>query len=176
MSEQERRLFKKLTADNWLSPDETARHIVQVNLDGSTTTLTRDDWAGMILEQELKPPVPNDIRNMFEVAQGVLCYGCFFYPLYTLGSEQLYRVLEAAIMLKCKLLNAPNRIQRYADALIWLKQRDEISDERYCQFTAARQLRNHASHADWQSLYDPTMAIQGIALASELITVLYSEN
>ncbi|MEQ8387281.1 MAG: hypothetical protein RIE22_00985 [Alphaproteobacteria bacterium] len=172
-SETDRRLFKKLTTDNWLTPDETARHIVRVAADGTTHGITKEDWTALILEHELEPSVPEDIRNMFEVAQGVLCYGCFFYPLYTLGSEQLYRVLEAAVMHKCASSGAPNRLKQYADALKWLRDQGIMSTARFEQWSAARQLRNQASHADRQSIYDPTMAVSGVALATELISELY---
>ena len=95
-SSRPERLFKRLTPENWREHDATANHIVRIR-DGIATKLNDEDWAAIILEPELTPAVPEEVRNLFEVAQGVLCYGCFFYPLYTLGSEQFYRVLEAAL-------------------------------------------------------------------------------
>jgi len=32
---------------------------------------------------------------MYEAARASMCYGYFFYPLYTLATQQLFRVAEA---------------------------------------------------------------------------------
>jgi hypothetical protein len=68
---------------------------------------TRDKRAEEFLEPILCKETPKDIINLFEVARGCLLYGYFYYPLYTIGIENLYRVLEGAVSRKCKSLNAP---------------------------------------------------------------------
>ncbi len=113
------RLFKNLSPDNWRKLDCTGSHIVRVKSDGTSEGLNEDDWASRFLGYELSQKVPEDIRNLFEVAQGVLCYGCYFYPLYTLGSEQLFRVQEAALLSKCAQMGAP-KIRKYVDAIGWM--------------------------------------------------------
>ena len=170
------RLFNKLTPDNWRELEGTGSHIVRVKSDGTTETLSEDDWASRFLEQELSQNVPEDIRNMFEVAQGVLCYGCYFYPLYTLGSEQLYRVQEAALLNKCAQMGAPKKVQRFVSAIDWMKEQDALSDGRYDQWSATRRLRNMTSHADKQSLLDQTMALSGVVIAVELINELFEDG
>jgi hypothetical protein len=37
------------------------------------------------------------VPDLCEVACGALLYGCFFYPMFALGLEQLYRLAEAAV-------------------------------------------------------------------------------
>ena len=169
------RLFKKLTPENWCQHDATADHIIQFK-DGVTSKLNGDDWATAILEPELSATVPDDVQGLFEVGQGLLCYGCFFYPLYTLGSEQMYRVLEAAIRHKCSALGSPASTKNFAGKLRWLGERGVLSEFRLEQWHAARRLRNMSSHADRQSLYDPTMAVTNVTLVAELINELFEKT
>ena len=159
---ESKRLFKKLTPDNWHEVDRTASHIVRVREDDTENELNEDDWAGLILQCELSSRAPEDLCHMFEVARGVLCYGCYFYPLYTLGSEQLYRVLNAALIHKCRQMNAPKEIDGFYKALQWLNQSGTFSEARFNQWDASRGLRNDTSHANCQHSYDPTMALTGI--------------
>lgn len=168
-----RRLFKKLTSQNWRQRDTTADVIARVRQDGSTVKISDDEWAEAILESKLSPVVPEDVRNLFDVAQGVICYGGYFYPLYTLGHEQLFRVLEAALCHKCADLSAPKRANNFSRNLRWLREAGRLSEQRYAQWDAARNLRNMASHADRQSLVDPTVALSGIRLTAELINELF---
>ena len=58
--------------------------------------MTGEDWARAFLNVELKEHVPEPVSDLFAIARGALLYGWFFYPLFRLGEEQLYRVVEAA--------------------------------------------------------------------------------
>lgn len=169
-----KRIFRKLTAENWRDHDRTADHIVRIELDGSTSRVSDDDWVKIILETKLTPRVPQQIHNLFEVAQGALCYGTMFYPLYTLGSEQLYRVLDAALHHKCRQLGAPSSVRTFAQSIEWLRVQGLFSEKNYDQWLAARGLRNMASHAKRQSLLDPTMAVRNLRIASELMEDLFA--
>ncbi len=171
---QPERLFRKLTPKNWCQHDSTPDHIVRIR-NGVTTKLDGEDWVTVILESVLSPKVPREVHNLFEVAQGALCYGWFFYPLYTLGSEQLYRVIEAALRHKCAQLHVPRNKKNFGSMIDWLKKSGILTETRFGQWTAARQLRNMSSHTDRQSLYDPTMAVRGVRLAAELINALFEE-
>jgi hypothetical protein len=167
------RLFKKLTPENWLLPDTTADHIVRVHPNGETSSISADDWTRLILAIELSPAVPKNLRDLFEVAQGVLCYVCFFYPLYTLGNEQVYRVLEAALTHKCGELGLSRRSDRFAEKIDRLFENGHLSAQRHGQWHAVRQLRNTSSHAGRQSLIDPSMAVRGMQIAADLIDDLF---
>jgi hypothetical protein len=58
--------------------------------------------------------VPLNIRKLFETARGNLIYSLMFYPLLTLGAEQLFRVLETSASAKCKEVNAsPNQTKTF---------------------------------------------------------------
>ena len=167
------RLFKKLTPENWREHDGTADPIVRYSTDG-THKISEDEWAACFLETQLSEQLPEDVRYLFEAAQGVMCYGCYFYPLYALGSEQLYRVLEAALHHKCVQLEAPKEGKTFKEMLDWLRGRGALSERQLARWEAGRNLRNIASHADRQSLHSPDMAVGNICITAELINELFA--
>ncbi len=101
--------FKNITSENWLEPDPILRGFVKLTLHGPEQ-ITSDDLFDDILEHRLSEFVPREVKALYEVARGAMCYGYFFYPLYTLTYEQLFRVAETAVTLKCKSLSAPKRL------------------------------------------------------------------
>jgi len=167
----EDRPFKKLTPQNWTDRDRTIDPIVRID---RGETISNDEWAARILEKELSDSVPREVRNLFEVAQGAICYGCFFYPLFTLGNEQLYRVLEAAVTAKCEAEGAPSSCKTYKRKTEWLYEQGHISDDRIKRFEAARLLRNMTSHAAKQMILPPNYAVSGVELTAALIEGLFS--
>jgi len=56
-----------------------------------------------------------------------IAYGYYFYPIYTLGLEQLLRVAETAVKWKCNLLNAPKSIEKYQGSIEYLVTQDIIN-------------------------------------------------
>lgn len=169
-----RRLFRKLTPENWSHRDDTLDLFAGIKIDGSQSIISNDQWASMILRVELDSSVPEDVRNLFEVAQGVLCYGCYFYPLYTLGHEQMFRVLEAAISAKCVALGVPTKCTSLFARLGWLKDTGHISVALYGMLNAARNLRNSASHSKAQNLVLPMDAISTVEQTADLITQIFA--
>ena len=80
--------FKRLTQTNWFEPDPTGGAFGEINLaTGEERQMTAERWAERILAVGLSEAVPVEVRDLWEVARGVLVYGFFFYPLYTLGDE-----------------------------------------------------------------------------------------
>lgn len=101
-SDRDKRLpFRQLTPSNWAEPDPIHRLLTIIRPDGSQSPVSGAYLVEGFLSFQLNEAVPRPIRAMFEVARGTMCYGYFFYPLYTLGAEQLYRVAEAGIRHRC---------------------------------------------------------------------------
>lgn len=165
--------FTRLTPENWDEHDQTSSVFVLVDQNGVSRTPMGSEWARMILQPQLISSVPTDIVEMFEVARGILVYGWFFYPLYTAGSEQLFHVHEAAVAHRCDQLNAPKKVQTFAERLDWLFEQGHLTEQRFKQWTASRNLRNRAAHKKSQSTYDPTMAVRNVEIAVELINDLF---
>lgn len=127
-----------------------------------------------LVTSELDPSVPFPIRKQFEIARGSLVYSLMFYPLLTLGTEQMFRVFDAAISEKCKSMQAPSKIKVFANKIDWLASHGVIQAELQSRWHGIRQLRNEASHPVDQSILPPSEALTMVVIAIELINSLFS--
>ncbi len=110
MSEQRklRHQFKHITVSNLGDADEQSLLWMQI----TSAAKTQADWVNYFFRPIPNDSVPDNIVALLEVARGAMIYGLFFCPLVTLGSEQCYRVLEAAIRLRCDQLGLPTKTVR----------------------------------------------------------------
>tara|TARA_R110000787_G_scaffold168234_4_gene281133 strand:- start:1887 stop:2267 length:381 start_codon:yes stop_codon:yes gene_type:complete len=119
--------------------------------------------------------VPIELHYLFETAQGATCYGCYFYPLYALGCEQLFRVLEASLRYRCAALDASTkRMPTFNDMLTWLHENGHLDDGQIERWHMGRKLRNEYSHLDKQGLSTPTETVTLLCVTAELINGLFS--
>jgi hypothetical protein len=132
-----------------------------------------DAWVHDLVQTELDPAVPVPIRKLFEIARGTLVYSLMFYPLLTVGTEQMFRVFDAAVSAKCKAMQAPAKVQRFADKIKWLGEQAVIPPEQQPRWDAIRHLRNQASHPTDQSILPPAEALTILDVAVELINPLF---
>ena len=88
-------------------------------------------WVHDLLKVNLDPVVPLPIRKLFETTRGTLSLGLMFYPLLTIGTEQLFRVLEAAATNKCIAMNAPAKVQTFSQKIKWLSRTSDIRKSIY---------------------------------------------
>lgn len=137
--------------------------------------LNGEDWLRVILEPSLGPSVPEDVRELFEVARGAMIYGYFFYPLFTLSGEQLMRVAEAAASHRCRQLDAPASVKRFKQKIEWLRESGAISQADYIPWDATREMRNRTSHPAGQSVFPPGFATQGVAATAAMINRLFGD-
>lgn len=167
---------KKITGDNWLQPDPTLEAFVGVDRSsGSVTTISPRMWAELLLRVRLSPQVPEELSFMFEAARGILIYGVFFYPLYALGTAQLYRVGEAAVRIKAAELGARDGMS-FEDILQFLLDAQAISEERSPWWNAIRKLRNMTSHAEIQHIHPPGDAAGTLRRVAESIEELFEDS
>jgi hypothetical protein len=158
--------FKEITPNNWLEPDDILRGFVRMSPNGQIQPLTSDDYLRDILNPKLLEAAPTDVQALFEVARGAMVYGYFFYPLYTLAGEQLFRVAEATVTYKCKALDAPSSTKTFEKRIKWLVDKGVIPHSELARWDATRRLRNITSHSESQSILTPGNAIgilEGIA-------------
>jgi hypothetical protein len=169
-------VFKEATPRNWAERDPVNENFAMPD-QGTWRRMTGDDWAGLFLDVELDAHAPEPVRNLFLVARNTLPYGHFFYPLYTLGSEQLYRVVDAA--LRCyRDLGGP-RTKRgndptFGTRIQWLRERGVIVEQHAPQWDGFRELRNHTSHAEMQSLFTPGNAYTMLRAVAECVNAIYA--
>ena len=161
--------YKRLTLENWLTVDPAWSGVVM----SSSRPDPSEAWVYDLIQTELDPTVPLSIRKLFEIARGTLLYSLMFYPLLTLGTEQMFRVFDAAVSAKCKAMNAPSKVQRFADKIKWLGEHAIIPPEDQSRWNAIRHLRNEASHPIDQSILPPAEALTILNIAVELINPLF---
>jgi Domain of unknown function (DUF4145) len=161
---------KRLTLENWLRVDPAWSGVVM----SCSRSDPSEAWVHDLIQTELDPAVPLPIRKLFEIARGTLVYSLMFYPLLTLGTEQMFRVFDAAVSAKCKEMKAPSKVRRFAEKIKWLGERAVISPEQQSRWNAIRHLRNEASHPADQSILPPGEALNVIDIAVELINPLFA--
>lgn len=151
--------FKELTASNFLQIDEVMEAFVTIDPAGDVRQVPPHEWAAEILNVRLGVAVPLEVHRLFAVARGAMLYGHFFYPLYALASEQLFRVAEAGLSLKCRELAAPAGVDDFSRRIDWLKSCEFFSEEKGGLWHALRELRNSASHPADQLILPPGHAL-----------------
>ncbi len=97
--------FKTITLENWDQPDKVSVKMAPLSRSAFAEESKGNPFLEYILRPHLKEDVPYEIRRLFEVARGAMVYSYFFYPLFTIALEQLFRVGEAAIKAKVALCN-----------------------------------------------------------------------
>jgi hypothetical protein len=162
--------FKRITPEDWLSCDP-AWNVFAVSNDVLDQS---EAWLRTLLKISLDSSVPIAIRKLFEVARGTLVYGSMFYPLLTIGTEQIFRVFETAASHKCKAMNAPPKIKVFAAKIDWLAESGAVSSLDRSRWDAIRQLRNSASHPKDQYIYDPNITLNVLDGMVELVNRLFS--
>lgn len=166
--------IKTITPDNWNQPDLASSVFTITDQETAQQRYAvGSDYVKSIQAPSLAGYVPKDIVTLFEVARGTMCYGYFFYPLFSLGNEQLFRVDEAAVSYVCKKSGIPEKL-KYHEKLKQLRNRDFISDCDFPRWEASRKLRNAFSHPSNQSLIMPAMAVDNVKITAELINTLFS--
>lgn len=166
--------MKQISPQNWLEPDEPMNFFVSISSNGDRRAISGEEWLGSIFEAELTSDVPEEIRSLFEVARGSMVYGYFFYPLFTLAMEQLFRVEEAAVAQVFAREGGPGSRRSFKKRLDWLEENGRLSDRRYRQLDAARRLRNGASHPETQSIFPPNTAIDTLHIAASILNELFA--
>lgn len=152
--------FKKLTKENWKSPDPFNDYFVMLNLyTGEKFKITDDERADEFLKIELDTSLPIEVRRQFEAARGAMLYGCFFYPLFALGADQLLRVAESAVTHKCLIRGLAKKSARYEIKLQKLKDAGYLTADEYDEWDLLRKMRNESSHSKIQTVFPAFEAI-----------------
>jgi hypothetical protein len=173
MKDEERRMFKELTPDNWTEQDPVMRNFAIIDHVTGPRPATAEDWARSFLKLELPPSLPRNVRELFEVARGTGLYGWFFYPLYQIAEAQLFRVLDAAVAARCKQAGGPAATTSLAARISWLIKRGVIPESERVRWDAWRNLRNFTSHPEMQPITPPGSVLGSFQLATRLITELF---
>ena len=90
--------MKVITKENWKEVDPICEQMLTLSLErGSAFPMFPELWLDLILEPQLSENVPLELQSIFETARGCMVYGYFYYPLFSIGTEQLYKLIDAAV-------------------------------------------------------------------------------
>lgn len=163
---------KLINCGNWNQVDRTFVF---------TCSLGGEDWVAVCSRPQLNSSVPEQIAALFEVARGSIIYSWFYYPLMTLGAEQLQRVLEAAARERLASLTRAdigidqprNSKAIFSEVIAELKGLGVITPEQFERWDITRTLRNLASHPKDQMILPPGTTLGALHTAAELINDLF---
>ena len=169
--------MKTLTPENWLQLDDTLDAFFAVSPAG-IAPVGPQIWTTAILEHQLPGHVPQGVRSLYDSGRAAICYGAFYYPLYTAGLELLTRALEAAVTAFAdgKVSPAPGQERRFDfNAKInALKKAGLLNAEAAQRWHGLREFRNYSLHADNQSLLPPAAIIDMLGTLTSEITTLFA--
>ena len=168
--------FKEITRVNWQEPDSFTA-FVNINFEtGEKTDISADERTEMFLKPQLSNEVPLELQSQYEVARATFVYGYFFYPLHTLGFEQLLRVGEAAITQKCLTLLIAKSSAKFSRKLIKLKKHGILNEEEFKVWNNLKDLRNDFTHANIQRIIFPDDALKYLESITDRINNLFQNQ
>lgn len=170
--------LKKITPENWLERDGVQFAAIEANSlnDSYAYLMDGHDWISNFTKPDLSNDVPDEVRSLFEVARGALCYGYFFYPLYTLAFEQLFRVGEAAINAKFSELGGnPKKYKTFESHIKFLSETNVLTAGHVSTWSTIRKFRNLASHPERQNIFPPGQVTGALHLVADMINKLFKK-
>jgi hypothetical protein len=166
----------RFTVERWLQPDPTLAVFTKLNLaDGTVAPMASEDWFAVWQHATVDAPVPTEIINLFEQARACLAYGFFYYPLYTLGAEQLLRVAEASLALKCAALGAPRAMRTLKKRIDWLAENAAIPGFDRDRWHSLRKLRNETTHHAERMLLTPAAVQHLLHEIASALTCIFAD-
>lgn len=167
--------MKVLTVETWREPDPIHESFTSLS-DEESPSDVRAETVAEILSHKLEDQVPDEVRRLYRVARGAMLYGYLYYPLYTLASEQLYRVMDAALGHKCRELEGPEGLDTFQRRMDWLISEGVLREEDERLWVSYRNLRNFGSHPEDQSLILPGQAVMTLKLTSRALNALFDHD
>lgn len=146
--------MKKLTLTNWMQPDEASKSYHVLSEEGARP-MNESDWANCFMNIELSQTVPEDVQRLFENARAALCYGWFYHSLFTFGMEQVCRVAETAVKVKCKEVGLYVYRDSFKIRIEKLVAGGFIPASEADMWHNTRLMRNDGSHPDGQMILPP---------------------
>lgn len=172
--------MKTITKENWRDVDPVCEQMLSLSLEqGSAYPMFPELWLDMILKPQLSEHVPIELHSIFETARGCMAYGYFYYPLFSVGIEQLYKLIDAAISKKYDESGGPphkdpKRFVGLERKIDWLHGNGLIKSEQQMTFHNTRLMRNELFHPRAQGIMPPSTASSSLGMASLWINELFA--
>jgi hypothetical protein len=162
--------FKLVTEGNLLEPDP---------LMGSFATREGDvirpmvpaDLLRVILPITLENPVPFEVRKAFMFARDAMCYAFWYYPLITLGAQQILRVADYATDVAGRL-NGIASHKTFGPRIDQLRAAGVLDGARISAWNLLCEMRNRVTHPEWQQTWMPSDGITIVRMVADEIQAL----
>lgn len=134
-----------------------------------------EEWVNLLLSVKFEVKLPRYLYDMYERAQACIVYGCYHYPLFTLGTEELFRFSESALREAVKEAGASKSVQqkRFRPLIEWAHKNGYLTESAQSRWQASRELRNSTSHKDGPFLVGPNDALMQLSTSVELAEALF---
>lgn len=167
------RKFKYVTPDNWLEADPISPHLVILDKrDGSIHAVDGRDWIEFVNGIKISLSVPEDIREAFEFSVGAIGYAYFYYPLFTIVSQQIFRVADFAIDRFVDSSGIVSKPRPLAAKLQALHMNGTLSPAAFQKWEGIRRLRNSSTHPNFQENWGHAMSLDAIRRVAAAISAL----
>lgn len=163
--------IKCVTPVNWLRLDPAWAGIYMPHEGGDGSA----EWVEFVMEITLSSSVPEHVRTLFVTAQGAIAYSLLFYPLMALGCDQIMRIVETAARAKSNQLGAPS-MRKFSKVIDWLVKNSVIVGGSIERWNIIRELRNDASHPQFQSVYSVAMMKDQLVIGATAINELFPQD
>lgn len=174
-----------ITLENWDQTDSTCL-VFAIQTPTGTRAMTANDWVQMLLEKPLPEHTPKKLHEMFQSAQACMIYGVKYYPLFSLGAEQITRIIEATLNWYAQANQIPviqtdrkgkTRQVQFAQIIDVLKKHKLITqNEHDILQNYWREIRNMFSHATERSILPPRIYMDIYNNGTDLITTLVNRQ
>jgi hypothetical protein len=143
--------FKIPDRSNLLEPDPLSKVFSTIDEYGSRP-FSSDDIFCALEPIRLTAPVPHEVRRAFQMALGSLPYAYWYYPLYTIGAQQLLRVADFALDQFARNVGL-ERSYSLGERIQRLSATGALADDNLRRWQLIRRLRNSATHPGFQEVW-----------------------
>ncbi len=147
--------YKQITLENWTQPDPANTCFVRLRSDGKFSSIKAEEYFSDIMNHTLSEQVPEKIQKLYEVTRATMTYGYYYYPIFTVAVEQLFRIVESSVSYVCKTLGSPASIKTFNHKIEWLIELGILEGCKKARWDSLRRLRNARAHPESQMILPP---------------------
>ena len=162
--------FKQISVENLTLPDPLVLDM-WTREGNDLRPMTPNDFVRPILAIQLDEPVPFEVRRAFYFARNAMCYGYWYWPAITLGSQQVLRVADLASRTASEERGLKPH-QNFGPRISQLRAAGIVDAEREERWNLIVRLRNKATHPEWQQTWGLPQTIDCIIMVAEEIKAL----
>jgi hypothetical protein len=166
------RALKLVTPENWLEPDPLSALIVKMDhRDGTVSAVDGRDWITYVNGIAISDGVPPEVRAAYEFMVGAIGYAYFYYPIFTIVIQQLLRVADFAVAHLFDVRDDLPKTRTFEQRIKVLKDIGALDTSTFVRWNAIRQLRNEATHPQWQQTWGHPF-LDVVSTIAELVSQL----